>query len=127
MNDADELIRYRRAGGMAGLDQRLTVFGDGRTVLEDRRARTTTETQASGAEVERLAALIAAIPSDRWHSALGALGRAVLPRPHEGMRFELRRGSARISGHAGKADTGLAALLAELDELLARSVRARRD
>jgi hypothetical protein len=127
MSDPDELIRYRRAGGMAGLDQRLTVFGDGRAMLEDRRARTTTETEASGAEVERLGALIAQIPADRWHSALGALGRALLPRPHEGMRFELRRGSDRISGHAGKADADLAALLAELDELLARSVRAGRD
>ena len=126
MDDADELIRYRRAGGMAGLDQRLTVYRDGRAVLDDRKANGDAVVQAELAEVERIAALIDQVPASRWHSALGALGRALLPRPHEGMRFELRRGSARISGHAGKADTDLAPLLAQLDELLARSVRARR-
>ena len=111
---------------MAGLDQRLTIFADGRVVLDDRKARGSAEVQATPAETERLTALLDSVPAGRWQTALGALGRALLPRPHEGMRFELRCANGRLGGQAGRADTDLAALLAELDELLARTVRERR-
>jgi hypothetical protein len=111
---------------MAGLDQRLTVFTDGRAVLEDRKARGTAEIQATREETERLVAVLDSIPASRWRSRLATFAQHLLPRPHESMRFELRRGRGWISGHAGNADTDLAPLLAELDELLARAVRERR-
>lgn len=126
MTASAELIRYRRAGGMAGLDQRLTVFANGRLVLDDRKARARAQAQATPEEIERLTAVIDSVPAGAWHTRLATLGRALLPRPHEGMRFELRRGSQRISGHAGRSDIDLTELLAELDELLARAVRERR-
>lgn len=123
---SSELIRYRRAGGMAGLDQRLTVFEDGRVTLEDRKARGRSEVQATATELATLHSLVDSVPAHRWHGGLGALARSLLPRHHEAMRFELRRGSDRIYSGAGIADVELARLLAELDELLARAVRERR-
>lgn len=119
-------MRYRRAGGMAGLDQRLTVHEDGRVVLEDRKSRARAETQAGDAELGRLRAALDEVPAGEWHGLGGALLRSMAPRSQEGMRFELRRGSRRITGHAGRHDTALAAVLGELDELLARAVRERR-
>ena len=121
-----ELVRYRRAGGMAGLDQRLTVFDDGRVVLDDHKARSRSEVQATRTEITHLHSLVDAVPEDAWHGLAVTLLRNSLPRPHEGMRFELRRGSRRITGHAGRHDAPLAAVLGELDELLARAVREGR-
>jgi hypothetical protein len=121
-----ELVRYRRAGGMAGLDQRLTVYDDGRVVLEDHKARSRSEVQATDTEIANVHSLLEAVPQDAWHGLAATLLRNSLPRPAEGMRFELRRGSRRITGHAGRHDAPLAAVLAELDELLARAVRERR-
>jgi hypothetical protein len=121
-----ELVRYHRAGGMAGLDQRLTVFDDGRVRLEDRKARSRSEVAATPGEIDALRAALEAVPAGEWHGWAGALLRRSMPRAHEGMRFELRCGHGRIAGHAGRHDTELAPLLAELDELLARAVRERR-
>ena len=121
-----ELVRYRRTGGMAGLDQRLTVQEDGRVVLEDRKARSRSEAQASTAELERLRSALDQVPEGEWHGLGGSLLRGMAPRAQEGMRFELRRGSRRITGHAGRHDAELTSVLGELDELLARAVRERR-
>jgi hypothetical protein len=66
------------------------------------------------------------VPNGEWHGLAGALLRRSMPRGHEGMRFELRCERGRISGHAGRHDAELAAVLAELNELLARAVRDRR-
>ena len=124
---SEELVRYRRAGGMAGLDQRLTVYDDGRAVLDDRKARAQAEIQATQGEIARLSSLIDSVPADRWKGTIATVGRVLLPRPHESMRFELRRGSRSIGGAAGRTDDAeLAPLLAELDALLARAVRERR-
>jgi hypothetical protein len=111
---------------MAGLDQRLTVFEDGRVSLEDRKARDRSQVEAASDEIARLRSLLDAVPDDAWHGIAGALARGMAPRPHEGMRFELRRGSRRISGYAGRHDADVAPVLAALDELLGRAVRERR-
>ena len=111
---------------MAGLDQRLSVYEDGRVALEDRKARSGSEIQAEPGEIDAVRSLIDEVPEGRWHGLAGAIGRGMLPRPHESMRFELRRGSKRIHGAAGRAEADLVPLLAELDELLARAVRERR-
>jgi hypothetical protein len=111
---------------MAGLDQRLTVFGDGRVALDDRKARASSQTAASAAEIESLKAALGAVDADRWKGLIGALARGLAPRPHESMRFEVRCDQGRIAGHAGRHDEDLAPVLAELDELLARAVRERR-
>ncbi len=111
---------------MAGLNQRLAVLADGRAMLEDRKTGSKAEIQATPGETERLTALLDAVPADRWHSALGAFGRALLPRPHEGMRFEIRCPAGRVGGSVGRADADLAPLLADLDQLLARAVREGR-
>jgi hypothetical protein len=111
---------------MAGLDQRLTVYEDGRVALDDRKARGRSELQATEAEITTLRSLLDAVPDNAWHGLAGAFLRNVLPGHHEAMRFELRRGSRRITGHAGRHDAELAAVLADLDELLARAVRERR-
>jgi len=121
-----ELIRYRRAGGMAGLDQRLSVHDDGRAVLDDRKARTSTEVPASASELADLRSQIERVSPGRWHGLLGTVVQRVLPRGHQAMRFQLRRGRRRIDGVAGVADTDLGPLLAQLDELLARCVRESR-
>ena len=111
---------------MAGLDQRLTVFEDGRVVLEDRKARERSEVSAAPGGIDALRAAIAAVPDGEWHGWAGAVVRRSMPGAHEGMRFELRCDRGRIWGHAGRHDANLAAVLAELDELLARAVRERR-
>ena len=111
---------------MAGLDQRLRVFEDGRVALEDRKSRSRSEVHASSAEIDRLRSLLDAVPAGEWHGLAGALLRNAMPRSEEGMRFEVRRGSKRITGHAGRHDTEVAAVLGELDELLGRAVRERR-
>jgi hypothetical protein len=120
------LISYRRRGGMTGLDQRLTLYADGRAVLDDRRSRARTEVHATPREAERVAALIDEVPAELWHGRLGTVARALLPHPREGMRFELRAGSRWIVGVAGHAEAHLAPLLAQLDELLAGAVREGR-
>ena len=121
-----ELVRYRRAGGMAGLDQRLSVGADGRAVLEDRKSRSSTEIVADASEIEGLRVLIDEVPRGRWHGVLGTFVQRVIPRGHSPMRFQLRRGRRRIDGVAGVSDADLGPLLAQLDELLARCVRERR-
>ena len=123
---AAEPVRYRRSGGMAGLDQRLTVHPDGRVVLEDRKSRGRSEIQANDTEVAGVNALLDAVPKSEWHGLAGAILRNSMPRSQEGMRFEVRRGSRRITGHAGRHDAPLTAALAALDELLAQAVRERR-
>lgn len=123
---ADQLISYRRHGGMAGLDQRLTVHDDGRTVLQDRKSRSRSEAIADSAELANLHALIDSVPAEAWHGLLGTIARGMLPRPHETMRFELHSARGRLTGTAGIHDTDVAALIAQLDELLARAVRERR-
>lgn len=124
---AQELISYHRWGGMAGVSQHLTVFEDGRAELSDRKTGKRSEVQASDAELANLTAVIDAVPADRWHGVAGAIARRMLPRPHEAMRFQIRRSSKRIGGAAGSIDTDLAPLLSQLDELLARAVRESRD
>lgn len=111
---------------MAGLDQRLTVFEDGRVQLDDRKARGRSEILASAGEIEGVRAALDAIPAERWTGRVALALRALLPRHHESMRIELGRGSRWIVGHAGSADSDLSGLLACLDELLARAVRERR-
>jgi hypothetical protein len=111
---------------MAGLDQRLTVFEDGRVSLEDRKSRGRSEVQAAGDEIARIRALLEAVPDGAWHGIAGALLRGVGSRSHEGMRFELRHGSRRISGQAGRHDADVGPVLAALDELVGRAVRERR-
>ena len=111
---------------MAGLDQRLTVFDDGRAVLDDRKARGRSEVVAGPGEIDALRAAIDAVPDGEWHGWAGAVLRRSMPSAHEGMRFELRCERGRIWGQAGRHDAELAAVLAELDELLARAVRDRR-
>ena len=120
------LIRYRRAGGMAGLDQRLTIGEDGRIVLDDRKSRGRSEVQASDSELETVRSLIDQVPENRWHGIAAAIGKSLLPRHHEAMRFEVRTRHGRITGNAGAHDADLAPLLSELDELLARAVRQSR-
>jgi hypothetical protein len=122
----NELVRYRRAGGMAGLDQRLTVFEDGRVVLDDRKGRSRVEVEATAEETERLRALLAEVPDSEWHGWGGAALRRSMPRAHDAIRFEVRCGSRRISGNAGRHDADLAAIISELDQLVARAVRERR-
>jgi hypothetical protein len=126
MTDGKPLVTYRRAGGMAGLDQRLTVFEDGRVALEDRKARSRCVVVATQGEIDSLRTALDAVPDGEWHGWGGAVLRRSMPRGHEGMRFEVRRGSRRIAGHAGRHDAELAAALSALDELLARAVRERR-
>lgn len=123
---ATPLICYRRAGGMAGLDQRLTVLEDGRAVLDDRKSRSRSQIQATDTELANLHSLSEGVPATRWHGRLTTIGQALLPRPHDFLRFEVRSARGRITGAAGRADADLAPLLAELDELLARAVRERR-
>ena len=120
------MVSYRRSGGMAGVDQRVRVYEDGVVAFEDRKARGSAEVQASPAELDAVRAALDAIPPGRWSSRLGALARSLLPRPHEGMRFEVRRGSGWITGSSGRGDADLAELTGRLDELLARAVRERR-
>ncbi len=123
---ARAIVSYRRAGGMAGLDQRLSVYEDGRVVLNDRKSRSRSEVQATATELARLHALIASVPANLWHGPLKTIGQALLPRPHESMRFELHSAHGRMTGNAGTHDAELGPLLAELDELLGRAVRERR-
>ena len=120
------LISYRRAGGMAGLNQRLTVFGDGRAELDDRRARSRSQTALSAEELGRLRSRLEAVPAQRWAGRAALLVHSLLPRPRDAMRIELRRGSRGIAIVPGHAEADVASLLAELDELLARAVRERR-
>ncbi|MEO8093110.1 MAG: hypothetical protein ABI726_10430 [bacterium] len=123
---ATPLIHYRRAGGMAGLDQRLTILEDGRAVLDDRKSRSRSQVQATDAELANLQSLIDEVPGPRWHGPLTTIRQALLPRPHDFLRFEVRGARGRITGAAGRADADLAPLVAGLDELLARAVRERR-
>ena len=111
---------------MAGLDQRLTVFADGRVQLNDRKARGGAEILATSEEIATLTARLDSVPAERWRGRLGAIAHALLPHHHEAMRFELRIGARSIGGVAGRADADLAPLLAALDGLLARAVRERR-
>jgi len=120
------LVTYRRHGGMAGLDQRLTIREDGQARLEDRKSRNRSEVVANSAEIENLRSLIDSVPADEWHGLLGTVARGMFPRPHETMRFELHTARGRITGTAGIHDTRVAALLGQLDELLARAVREGR-
>jgi hypothetical protein len=124
--ETGEIVRYRRMGGMAGLDQRLTVFEDGRVRLEDRKARTRSEAATTPGEIDALRTALDAVPDADWHGRLAALLRRSMPRAHEAMRFELRCDQGRLAGHAGRHDADLAPVLTELDELLARAVRERR-
>lgn len=123
---AAEVVRYRRAGGMAGLDQRLTVFESGRVVLDDRKARSRTEVEVTADETARLRSMLDQVPDGEWHGWGTAALRRSMSRGHDAMRFEVRCGSRRISGNAGRHDAELAEVIAELDQLLARAVRERR-
>ncbi|MGI9019446.1 MAG: hypothetical protein ACR2G3_01885 [Solirubrobacterales bacterium] len=127
MPSAPELISYRRRGGYAGLSQRLSVYEDGRVELHDRKTGKRTEVQATDAELAGLRSVLDSIPASRWHSLGGAIARRMLPNPHEAMRFEVRAAPGRLGGASGSTEADLGPLLAELDELLARAVRAGRN
>jgi hypothetical protein len=122
----DDLVRYRRWGGYAGLSQHLTVYEDGRVELHDRKSGKRTEAQATDSEITALGALLDSVPADRWHGLAGAALRRALPRPHEAMRFQVQCAAGRLGGAAGSTEADLGPLLAQLDELLARAVREGR-
>lgn len=123
----EELIRYRRDGGMAAVRQELRVHGDGRIVLRDRRTGNATEVGIGSSELESVRSLIEGVPAETWHGRLKAFVRRRLPAGPDAMRFELRRGSRRICGASGRVEQEVSPLIAELDELLARCVRQRRE
>jgi hypothetical protein len=52
------LATYERSGGFAGLDTRLVVHDDGTLILEDRKAKRTTESVADPATLDRLRAVL---------------------------------------------------------------------
>jgi len=130
---SDVLVRYRVTGGQIQVDQRLTVFEDGRAELDERhRSREEISLEVDAAELERLRAALAEIPASRWSGTSG-LARARLKRnlaralPHNrfhGARthFELRRGGHAISGYAD--DPGDLAAVPILDSLRLRAIRS---
>ena len=124
---AARLVTYRRWGGYAGLSQHLTVDEDGKVRLTNRKSAKRTEIQASDQEVAGIRAAIDAIPAGRWHGLIGSTLRRALPRSHEAMRFQVEVGPRRLGGAANSTDADLAPLVSQLDELLARGVRAGRD
>jgi hypothetical protein len=120
------LISYRRVGGTAGLNQRLTVFEDGRVALEDRRSGSSADVVASDRELAHLRAALDAIPAGSWRPRWRLALRRLLPTGHhEGMRAEIRRGGRGIPVGAAHGDPE-AELTAQLDDILARAVRERR-
>jgi hypothetical protein len=123
---AAPLVSYRRVGGMAGLNQRLTVFEDGTIALDDRRSGSSAAAVASDGELERLRAALEAIPARSWRPGWRLALRRLLPTGHhEGMRAEIRRGGrgVAVGGAHGDAE---AELSAQLDDMLARAVREGR-
>ena len=123
---ATPLISYRRVGGMAGLNQRLTVFEDGTVALDDRRAGSSAAAVVAAGELESLRAALDAIPARSWRPRWRLALRRLLPTGHhEGMRAEIRRGGRGIAVSAAHGDAE-GQLTAQLDELLARAVRERR-
>jgi hypothetical protein len=120
------LVEYRRRGGIAGLDQRLTVRTDGTIELDDRRARTRTTALAGERELGRLREALEGIAESRWSRWPRPSLRWLAPGTHDAMRVEVRRGGRRIAPAPGEAEADLAPALAELDGLLSRAVRERR-
>jgi hypothetical protein len=122
----DEIARYRRRGGYAGLSQLMTVHADGRVELLDRKTRRRSAIQASDSELSNLRSAIDSVPAQRWHSLGGAIARRMLPNPHEAMRFEIQTTHGRVGGASGSTEADLGPVLTQLDELLARAVREGR-
>ena len=118
------LVEYRRRGGMAGLHQRMVVRDDGTIELDDRRARTLTKAIASQGELSRLRDALAEVGEERWSRWPRPSVRWVTTVGHDPLRVEVRSGGRRI--HLVAGEDQLAPLLAELDALLARTVRERR-
>lgn len=133
-----ELVRYRVVGGPVDVDQRLTVFDDGAVELDERhRSRDVIRLRLDAAELGQLRAALEQIPGSVWDSglprfALGRVKRALIrpwtvfvPRSPE-RSYELRRGRKAIVG--ARVDIGdyvyISTLVAALDELRARAVRA---
>jgi hypothetical protein len=121
----EALVEYRRRGGMAGLNQRLTVYADGTIKLDDRRARTVTTAMASEAELSRVREALARVGEERWSRWPQPSLRWFTHATHDPLRVEVRRGGRRIT-HSSDAQDELAPVLAELDALLSRAVRERR-
>jgi hypothetical protein len=116
------------------VDQRLTVFADGRVELDERhRRRDRSEITIGVEELERMRAALEQVPEGAWSrgpnlavrraaSALGDLFR-LWPRPNLGRSyFQLRREGRTISGEAGE-ETVAEPARALLDELRVRAVR----
>jgi hypothetical protein len=124
---AAPLVAYRRVGGMAGLNQRLTVFEDGTVALDDRRAGSSATAVVAAGELESLRAALDAIPARSWRPRWRLALRRLLPTGHhEGMRAEIRRGGRGIAVGGGAHGDAEAQLTAQLDDVLARAVREGR-
>jgi hypothetical protein len=116
------VVRYRVFGGPVRVDQRLTVFGDGTVELDERhRSRDPVRTGIASREVERIRELLAAVADRRM--SFGEWVRHRLS-PTEGPRFRLEWDGHKVTA-ADPADPALGELLALLDEIRVRAIRAQ--
>jgi hypothetical protein len=125
MGEVDTLVVYRRAGGMAGVNQRLSIDADGHVELRDREGRC--ELELDQPSLERVRAALDAIPEKRWSRWPRPLATASIGARHHQMNIGLRRGRRRIVVGAGREDAAVASAIAELDRVLADAVRSRRE
>jgi hypothetical protein len=111
---APVLVRYRLVGGPAGVDQRLTVFEDGRVELEEHhRSRDDTGLTIPAPELEEIRTALEEIPEGLWlrgpKRALRTAVRAISelftfwPRHDLGRaNFQITRSGRAIAGKAGE-------------------------
>jgi hypothetical protein len=125
MAEADTPIVYRRTGGMAGVKQRLSIEAGGQVELRDREGSRSFELDPESHE--RVWAALDAIPEERWSPWPRPLATAFIGAQHHQVRLGLRRGRRWIVVGAGREDAHVAAAIAELDEVLAKAVRSRRE
>ena len=125
------LLTYRVRGGPAHVDQRMTVYEDGRIELDERhRSREPVALQLDAAELRKLQAGLDAVPAEEWSSPAGlALGRfgnllkTSIGRVPPNADIRVTRGGRALGGSALE-DPNVASLVEQLNEICARAVRS---